>query len=532
MIRLPRARLPSVRSSGRRRRGTVLMLSAMGIVSLVLTAGFAVDATRVWLVRTRVQHAVDAAALMGAYQIGKSTQVADTKAMFWVNYSAGAASTGIGYLGSTSSGATVTQVDSFHVSVSAWASVPTTFMQIGGLSNTTVAAATAVAAKSSGYEIALVLDITGSMTASASGMTKIQALKNAAQNMLDVIYGSNDTLSNLAVSVVPFRGSVNMGSSRTGWLTGYNASDWTLQAWRGCVEARTGGYDITEDNPGVRKFTALRYASTYRAPTTTTYYGDNDWYSGRVTDTGNGATSSSQYNAWSYLPVGPNFGCSNSPMLPLTASKTTVNSTISSMVAASGGGTIIPQGLQWAWFTLSPQWQSYWGLSNAPSGAARPLAYNTPANYKVVILMTDGNNQWDGNSAVAQPNYRCQSYNVFPECNRVDGYYNSYGRLSGRAMPAAAGARQSAYGIASETASQRAGAALDTRTSTLCTAMKNKGIIIYTIGFQAAAGSDSEAVLKGCASDDAHYYNTNTGDDIDAAFQSIGQQLISLRLTQ
>ncbi len=150
------------------------------------------------------------------------------------------------------------------------------------------------------------------------------------------------------------------------------------------------------------------------------YPGDNDWTtgSGGITDTGDTGNAVSSYSA---LPVGPNLGCSNGVVLPLTLSKATVKSSISGLTASSGGSTVLSQGLQWAWFTLSPVWQGYWGLAASPVGLSRPLAYGTIGNFKVVILMTDGNDEWDGNEETSQ-NANCGNKTVVPECGQADGY--------------------------------------------------------------------------------------------------------------
>ncbi len=113
---------------------------------------------------------------------------------------------------------------------------------------------------------------------------------------------------------------------------------------------------------------------------------------------------------------------------------------------------------------------------------------------------------------------------------QTDGYYNSYGRLSANRVKATW--PSGSPPTSSLQASSYAAGALDKLTSQICTAIKAKGIVIYTIGFQTAAGSVEETVLKGCATDAVHYYNTNTGADISNAFVSIGQQLRTLRLTQ
>ncbi len=527
----------------RDRQAAVSIVVGVTILALALSMGLAIDATRLWMVRTALQKSVDAAALLAATEIGSASQAADAQKLFWVNfsrngYSAASGSSNAGFMGATSGGATVTQVDSSHVQVTAQANVSLTIMGIGGSRTASIVAANAIAQQAGTYEIALALDVTGSMLNSAdASTTKIQAVKNAVASMLSVVYGPADTSQGLSFAVVPFRGSVNMNPQNQGWLnqSAYKPANWSAQAWRGCIEARLGGYDLTEDSPNTRAFNPLYWISTYQAKVCSGnsggcmngyYPGDNDWTAGSVTDDGNGAASS---KTWSGLPAGPNLGCSNEVVLPLTASKGTISTKVNNMVAASGGSTVLSQGLQWSWFTLSPLWQSSWGLAAAQNGSPRPLSYSTPNNHKVIILMTDGNDEWDGNET-AGTNANCGKYKVWPECVQTDGYYNSYGRLSSNHMTMAmpAGTPPSS----SNTASLQAASSLDTLTSQTCTAIKNKGVIIYTIAFQAAASSTAETVLKSCATDSSHYYNTNTGQDINNAFISIAQSLQALRLTQ
>jgi len=536
------------------RRASVAMIVAIAALPLILCVGLATDATRLWLVRTRLQQSVDAAALLAAMETGTASQVADVQKLFWVNFSRNgfsqaAGSSNAGFMGATSSGAAVTTVDSTHVQVTAQANVTLTFMSVAHNGTVSVVGGNAIAQSSAFYEIALALDVTGSMLQGADGSTnpvnpptKIQAVKTAVANMLSVVYGSTDTVQNLWVSVVPFRGSVNIGTQNQPWLgKNYKPQDWSAQAWRGCVEARRNGYDLTEDDPKTQAFTPLLWPSTYHVHTyqtcsssgacTTNYsYGDNDWYAGNTTDTGDGNAKPPWY---SVLPVGPNLGCSNGTVLPLTASKSTVSAQVTNLVAASGGSTVLSQALQWAWFTVSPAWQSDWGLTPARSRSPRPLAYSTSNLHKVIILLTDGQNQWDGIEQLgfySAGDYCYQLPNVWPECVQTDGYYSSYGRLSANRVnmvnPGGTPPQSSIQ------ASQNAASALNSLTSQICTSIKAIGITIYTIGVGAAPGSADEAVLKSCATDSAHYYGTTNGNDISNAFVSIGQQLRSLRLTQ
>src|SRR4029077_10783249 len=82
--------------------------------------------------------------------------------------------------------------------------------------------------------------------------------------------------------------------------------------------------------------------------------------------------------------VGPNLDCPSLPILPETASKSTVLTWLdrNHMIAIDRGGTFINLGLQAGWWTLSPNWQGLWGTPDLP------LAYNTPYMRKGIGLMT------------------------------------------------------------------------------------------------------------------------------------------------
>ena len=69
----------------------------------------------------------------------------------------------------------------------------------------------------------------------------------------------------------------------------------------------------------------------------------------------------------------------------------------------------------------------------------------------------------------------------------------------------------------------------DARTRAICEAAKAKNIVVFTIGFEAPSGGT--AVLKDCASSDAHYFDVN-GLEISDAFAAIASSIAQLRLTQ
>ncbi len=97
-----------------------------------------------------------------------------------------------------------------------------------------------------------------------------------------------------------------------------------------------------------------------------------------------------------------NSGC-GLPLVPLQPNRTDLIDKINEMdvppVAAAGtpelgyGGTLINQGLVWAWRTVSPNWRGFWRHSNGTGiDTALPLDYATDGSSKAVVVMTDGLN--------------------------------------------------------------------------------------------------------------------------------------------
>jgi hypothetical protein len=70
---------------------------------------------------------------------------------------------------------------------------------------------------------------------------------------------------------------------------------------------------------------------------------------------------------------------------------------------------------------------------------------------------------------------------------------------------------------------------MDTTMLQSCTQAKNNGVIIYGIAFEAPA--QGRAVISGCSSSTAHYFNA-TGLEIQTAFRAIASNISQLRLTQ
>lgn len=576
----------------RGRRGTVATMVGLTAIPAVLTIGLGIDGTRLWLLKTQLQAAVDASVLLAASpsetSVSTATATADASNLFWANFGrvsrTGNSSSGYvntGFMGATMSDTALSVAfpDINHVQITATATLPMTFMTLVGVSTSSVSA-NATAERAGGVEMALVLDFSLSMEfpmGDGTGNNKEQALQAAAASMLSALYGTKDTVPNLYVAVVPFAGAVNIGRSHTGWLDSTFTSgtfkgsvdNGNGSGWRGCVEARDlSGADLTEKSPAAAPFPPFYWPSTlnqYPNGTNPAYKGDNDWSATNITDT----DSANQMQTNASIPHGPNLGCPHNAVLPLTASKTTISNAITSFTLTNPIGTVVVQGLQWGWLTISPSWQGSggWNLTT-PGGAALPLNYAAPNNRKVIVLMTDGTTDVSG----AQTFYgaanqerslspACDAATIAPECitsnggtntpkdanwksTDADSWYSPYGRASaGRVLAKPLPATNTPW-TDSENATAQFSSLLDGKVTSLCSTIKQQGIIIFTIFFHgptddyydAHLGSElgtssASAILQDCATDTNHFFNATSSAAISSAFVTIANEIAALRLT-
>jgi hypothetical protein len=168
-------------------------------------------------------------------------------------------------------------------------------------------------------------------------------------------------------------------------------------------------------------------------------------------------------------------------LLPMTNDKSTLHNKINGLV--DGGNTAGHVGTAWTYYMLSPKWASV-----LPSGS-KPVAYGTAKTKKIAILMTDG------------------EYNQEHDSNGVaTGERGAGSSVNGTDSPSQA--------------------------KSVCSAMKNSGIEVYTVGFDLGGNQTAISTLKSCAMDDAHFYNSTTGDALKQAFRDIALKISSLYLAQ
>ena len=185
--------------------------------------------------------------------------------------------------------------------------------------------------------------------------------------------------------------------------------------------------------------------------------------------------------------LGPNAGCSLQSLARLSTDWTSLKSTVDGMNAV--GDTNIPMGMMWGWHVLSP---------NAPFADGVP--YGTAKTTKVMVLMTDGQNQNtsnnDGNAS----------------------FYSGDGYIW-----------QNRLGISSGSNAQRT-TALDGRETAVCTNMKNQGIVVYTV--RVDVNDNNYTVLQGCASSPDKFYDVQDATQLSAVFNAIAGAIENLRISK
>lgn len=189
-------------------RGNVSIIFALSAIPILGIVGLAVDLGRAMNARSQVQAAADAAAI-AAIRLAtddSDARVDMAKKVFKANTSH---ITGVAQEIVPS----VALADG-SVSVSAIAAINTSFGGLVGVPKLNVGAtSSAQVASGKQLELAMMIDLTGSMGETRSGSTKISGLKLAAADLLTILFPNGATTSNnVRVSVVPFADYVNAGT--------------------------------------------------------------------------------------------------------------------------------------------------------------------------------------------------------------------------------------------------------------------------------------------------------------------------------
>jgi Flp pilus assembly protein TadG len=398
----------------RDRSGNAAILFTLCASLMCVAGGVAIDYSRNTYTKSTLDAALDAAVISVARdlkmkKIRQADVLARAQTYFTANFDA------------ANHGAKVTGFDvrfkgtDVHVALYAEANEQNIFGGVLGKDMTTVRSTAEATYAFQSVEVALVLDVTGSMAANG----KILALKDAAHELLDVLLGKG-LGENVKISLVPYSQGVNLGTLASAATAGESTT---------CATERTGAEAATDAPP-------------------------------------------------SLAPIqGGSSNCPAVAIVPLTSDGVALRTAVDrlSPVGSTAGHT----GIAWGWYGLAPHWTEFWPIGS------RPEDYDVGgARLKVAVVMTDG------------------------EFNTV------YDRTNGTTVE-----------------TMNATAASAARARALCTAMKGKGIRLYTVSF--SAGSEAEKLLEDCATDRKKtYFKATDADELTAAFLKIGADVSSFYLSR
>lgn len=223
-----------------------------------------------------------------------------------------------------------------------------------------VSATTASLYSDKRIEVAMMLDVTGSM-----GGQKIKDLKTAAQNAVDILLTGQDAdKPRIRIALVPYAEAVNTGGlSDAVFVEKPGKSDLPppIDAWQ-AVSASSGDGCASErkDKDGSADFSD-------DGPYTERENNQGEIYLARVNRDDR---------------VG---SCPSAKLIPLTADVTKLTAAIGGFRA--NGVTAGGIAAQWGYYMLSPKWRTAIKDANLGAGPANPDAKKVA---KVAILMTDG----------------------------------------------------------------------------------------------------------------------------------------------
>ncbi|MEQ9504924.1 MAG: ubiquitin-activating E1 FCCH domain-containing protein [Hyphomonas sp.] len=588
--------------------GNVAMLFALACLVIFPLVGFAIDLSRVLVEKQKLQQATDAAALAAAHDAFMSADDRRVVIEAHLNHLEEVLGREIEY--------DLTQDEEGRISLITRLTVNTTIAKIMGVNEVNLSVRSDALEGGADIEVAMVLDITGSMSGS-----RITALKEAAEDLVEIVVKEDQAPYYSKASMVPYSVAVNLGGyaeaargaitpgtniSDAEWKTGLprlvlgasktnpveitslahgfsngdrvyisgvkgmtqinnksftvkNASlnDFELSGVNGksyskyknsgtivkcittsCeVEVRSNGHGfengdhvvikgvdgMTDINTGTNQTWQVSDVSTNKFILDGSYGPDYDAYTNngtaycttsgcqyfRFNNANNGsqrvheistcATERTGTEAYTDAspgdhPVGLGYlstanACPVSEIIPLTSDRDTLIDAIDDLEI--GGSTAGHMGAAWGFYTLSPNFGSLFPAAN------RPAAFGRPKLYKFAVFMTDG----DFNSSFCQ------------------------GVLS-RTSTSGSGSTSDQINCDSENGNSFSQA------GSYCTAMKQAGVKVYTVGFEVPSSGALRDAVTNCASSPQYAHFPSGSEELISVFNQIGRDINEVRLVK
>lgn len=504
------------------------IIFAFALPALLILAGIGIEVARVNFVQAQLSQAVDSAAIAAArYELEDMQE--NAQKVFDANFPSSILGVSIDPVISWDS-------DTQIMTVTASGDMPTIIGKYAGINTLHVSAQAMVSRRTSGLELAIAIDVGGSM----AWNSKIGAARNAAKALIDILYEGENIRYDTGIGLVPYVAGVNIGTNNTAWLSdpGSLSKFPPGSPWVGCVKANDVYNEFAEEDPDIAPpnitwpvyFTESTLPSPDgNRPEGETGTWDNDW---RVTgsgDVGGGSPSpgggdgfgkGSGHEIINPIPegpgglwratVGPNRSCPR-PMTPLVNDATILKDTIDTYIPEYGAGTFSNMGMIWAARMLSPAWNDFWNVrqpnGNIATGKTPIHAYEDPLNVKAIVIMTDGRNLW-GDVASFKPD---------------NGDPNPYGTSwDDRFIAGKLGA----------STIEDVGAKVNEKFLRICDKVKANGIQIFTVTFLVDPLEEAEVsnLYQQCASRPDYYSSANSNEELVEVFENIAKKLKVIRI--
>jgi Flp pilus assembly protein TadG len=548
----------------RDRRGGVATFLAATIVPLVAFCGLAVDTSRGYLMKSRLSYALDSAALAGGRVMYDETLRDETiNKFFEANFPAN-------YMGA-SIGALDIEIDDSQntIKISTVANLGTSLMSVLGFSKMDVAGTTEVKLSSLNIEVAVVLDVTGSMDGS-----KIADLKSAAADLVDIIVNDQQDPYYSRVALIPYSMGVNVGSYADqirGSTGGVKTITGATRANPIVITAPNHGFSdgdkvFIADINGMTQVNNTYYynSSTYapprytvKNPTTNTF----QLYSSGGGSSINGTGYSSYTSGGTVGKVCSSPGCEYYYFKNSNGSWRTQRTTtcVSERVGAEAFTDVAPSTAPMAHNYTNYPYASPLPTWSSSAGGNGSSAYNHPCLTSQIVPLTSDKSllttKIDAMSAagatagqigvawgwyMVSPNFgylwpddenKPADYGTAELQKAVvimtDGEFNTIYSDGVIAKNSGSGSGGSNYKI-----DQNGDNGLDAfqQAQLICSAMKTQNIEVYTIGFDIGGSTTIQNFLTNCATDASHAYVAEDGDQLKNVFHTIAVNISQLRL--
>lgn len=332
--------------------GVTAIAFAMVIPLIIGSAGMAIDLSNAYLIKQRLSHAVDAAALAAAAAANSTNDINSfVQEFFQLNYPADKVGAPYNVQATT---------DGTDIRVSATANYVTYFARVLAMDNIVITEDSVVTKEIIGLEVALVLDVTGSMSTN----NNIGTLRTAAANFTNILFDHTTYTDAVKIGIIPFSTAVNVGPYGLGKTPSGSTYDTAFvnnpsklsfnqsqtNQWWGCVLDNQTTPKDTQNTDSTWKWDMYRYT--------------------------NAGAKDSKIRKDS---VSPNSVCNKSYILPLSTNRTTILTKINGLQAS--GYTLSNLGMVWGYRVLSPEFPFREGA-----------AWDNHEWRKVAVLMTDGDN--------------------------------------------------------------------------------------------------------------------------------------------